>query len=231
MTALIDADIIAFRSAASAEYESEEIAILRVEDMMMDILKNEPDHISFLTGPNNFRRVIYPEYKANRKDKPKPVHLTACRNYLINEYKAIVTDGYEADDALGFHQTDDTIIYSIDKDLKMIPGAHYNFVKKEYSEVTELEGLKSFYRSMLVGDTADNIFGIKGLGPVKAGKIIDPLETEEEMYEAVLDLYSDPQRFLMNADCLWIWRKEGELFTKRNAFYNENIPSRSIDEI
>lgn len=222
MTLLVDGDIVCFRCAAVSEHEPEEIALLRTDQMMMDLLSLDDSHIAFLTGPNNFRKIINPEYKANRKDKSRPIHLEACRNYLVNEYSAIITDGYEADDALGFHQTEDTIICSIDKDLKMIPGSHYNFIKKEYTEVSELDGLKSMYRSMLVGDTSDNIFGIKGIGPVKAAKIIDHLTTEEEMYETVLNLYNDPERFIMNANCLWIWRNLDETFSKRNAFYNEN---------
>jgi len=223
MTLLVDGDILCFRCAAVSEHEPEEIAILRLDQMMMDLLTKDDKHITFLTGPNNFRKAINPEYKANRKDKPKPVHLQACRNYLVQEYGAIITDGYEADDALGFHQTEDTIICSIDKDLMMIPGAHYNFIKKEYTEVSELDGLKSFYRSMLVGDTSDNIVGVKGIGKVKAAKIIDHLTTEDEMYEAVRFLYREEDgednegRFEMNLDCLWIWPKEGETFSKRYA--------------
>lgn len=221
MTLLVDGDICAFRCAAVSEHEPEEIAILRLDQMMMDLLTKDDKHITFLTGPNNFRKVINLEYKANRKDKPKPVHLQACRNYLVQEYKAIITDGYEADDALGFHQTEDTIICSIDKDLMMIPGAHYNFIKKEYTEVSELDGLKSFYRSMLVGDTSDNIVGVRGIGKVKAAKIIDHLLDEDDMYDSVHFLYRDEDgedneaRFEMNLNCLWIWRKEGETFSKR----------------
>ena len=78
-----------------------------------------------------------------------------------------------------------------------------------------MEGLKSFYRSMLVGDSSDNVFGVEKIGKVKAAKIIDPLTTGEEMYLKVVVLYSNPERFLMNADCLWLMRKEGEKYTNR----------------
>jgi len=144
-----------------------------------------------------------------------------CKAFLTTEYNAITTDGYEADDALGFNQTEDSIICSIDKDLLMIPGHHWNFVKKEHREVSELDGIKAFYRQMLIGDSSDNIFGVKGIGKVKAAKLIDHLETEDEMFKLVVDLYSDPERFIMNADCLWIWRKEKEHFTSRH-----DIPTR-----
>lgn len=215
MSALIDADIVAYRCAASAENEPVDVAIMRVDSMMMDILNKESSYLAFLSGDNNFRKEINPEYKANRKDMVKPIHLNTCKDYLIKEYNAIVTDGYEADDALGFNQTEESVIYSIDKDLLMIPGHHYNFVKHEYKEVSELEGLRAFYRQMLIGDTADNIFGVKGIGEVKAAKIINILEAEEEMFLTVKNLYDSYERLLMNLDCLWIMRKEGERYSHR----------------
>lgn len=245
MTALIDADIVAFRCAPTAENDPVEIALIRTDGMMRDILSREEDYMAFLTGsPSkypftekpNFRYVINPEYKANRKDYVPPKHLDACRKFLIEEYGAIVTEGYEADDALGMAQTEDSVIYSIDKDLLMIPGHHYNWVNQTYKEVSELDGLRSFYRSLLTGDRSDNVFGISGIGPVKASKIINQLETEEEMYQVVYDLYKDPQRFSMNCNCLWIWRQFEITYTKRmerrenQELYNER-PSRRESEV
>ncbi|HET8688061.1 MAG TPA: hypothetical protein VFM18_15610, partial [Methanosarcina sp.] len=192
-----------------------DIAVLRADLMMREVLSREDNYLAFLTGDNNFRYKINPNYKANRKDKPRPRHLTACKDFLVSEYKAIVCDGYEADDALGFNQTNETTIYSIDKDLMMIPGCHFNFVNGEYTEVSELDGLKAFYRQMLIGDTSDNIHGVAKIGKVKAAKHIDHLESEKEMAHVVMDLYNDVERFIMNANCLWIMRKEGETYSKR----------------
>jgi 5'-3' exonuclease len=222
---LIDADIIAYRCAASAENENLDVAISRTDSMMMELLSFDDKYLSFLSGENNFRKIINPEYKANRKDIIKPIYLNDCKQYLIDEFKSIVTNGYEADDALGFNQTEESVICSIDKDLLMIPGMHYNFVKKEYHEVSELDGLKAFYRQMLIGDSADNIFGVKGIGKVKAAKLIDPLNTLEEMQEVVSQLYvleGSLNRFWMNTDCLWIQRKENERFT---TWYENNQKS------
>lgn len=224
-TLLIDADIYAFRAAASAEEEDVDVAIMRLDNMMTDILSYGDSYRSFLTGSQhnypitdvvNFRKIINPEYKANRKDLIAPIHLDMCRKYLIEEYNTEVVIGMEADDALGINQTEETVIVSIDKDLLMVEGMHYNFVKKEYHEVSELDGLKAFYRQMLIGDSSDNIFGVKGIGKVKAAKLIDHLETREEMDNLVADLYdNNPERYYMNADCLWIMRKENERFTNR----------------
>jgi 5'-3' exonuclease len=221
MTLLVDADIVAYRCAASAENDPLDVALVRVDVMMRDLLDKDDSYLCFLSGPKetNFRYTINPDYKANRIGVPKPKWLAACKDFLINEYHATITHGCEADDFLGIHQTADTVICSIDKDLLMIPGAHFNFVTQKFSEVSELDGLKQFYRQMLIGDTSDNIFGIKGIGKVKAGKLIDPIETEEELFSIVWQLYaqtafSEGERFWMNADCLWIWRKHGETYSK-----------------
>jgi 5'-3' exonuclease len=228
-TILVDADIVCYRCAASAENEPQEIAIVRTDILMKNILQHGDSYLAFLSGPKetNFRYTINPEYKANRKDKVDPKHREVCKQFLIQEYGAITTTSGEGDDALGIHQTEDTIIASIDKDLLMIPGHHWNFVKEEYKEVSELDGLKAFYKQMLIGDPSDGIKGIDGIGKVKAAKFIDQLDNEVEMYQQVFSLYTGiapkfitltniiDNRFNMNANCLWIMRNEEETYSKR----------------
>lgn len=104
-------------------------------------------------------------------------------------------------------------IASLDKDLKQIPGRHYNWRKDEFDIVHPVDGLRSFYRNMLIGDTADNISGVDGIGKVKAGRIIDDLESEEDMFNAVRALYKDDARLLMNGQCMWLWRKENDIWS------------------
>lgn len=222
MIALVDGDIVAFRCAAACENEPVEIALIRTYDMMQNILDEtgSDSYKCFLSGDNNFRYTINPDYKQNRKDKVDPIHRQACKDFLVSDWNAVVVDGYEADDALAMEQDLEeysTIICSIDKDLLQIPGNHYNFVKKEFCKISEVEGLRNFYKQMLIGDSSDNIFGIKGIGKVKAANLIDPLETELEMYELVQVYYEDSARFYMNADCLWLTRKQGETYSKRES--------------
>lgn len=222
MQALIDFDIVAFSMAASAENDPVEVAYMRIDQMIHSILDTTGANTyrGFISGGSNFRHEIYPEYKANRKDMVDPRWRSACKEYLVREWAAEVTDGYEADDALGINQTADTIICSIDKDLDQVPGLHYSWpiVRKgsivregKIYEVSEIEGLRSFYRSLLVGDRTDNIFGVDGIGKIKAAKMIDNLETEEEMFERVAELYQgDMDRLLVNGKCLWIMREENK---------------------
>ena len=213
MIALIDADIVAFRCAASCETEqyeesAKEIAVLRTDKLMREILyvTSADFYHAYLTGKGNFRKKINPEYKAHRKDKPVPKYLQDCKQFLIDNWNTELCEGYEADDALGTMQTKETIICTIDKDLDMIPGDHYNWVKNESYTISEVDGLRNFYKQLLIGDKADNIFGVAGIGTVKAERIIGPLDYEEDMYKVVSELYDDPKRLCMNMECLWIWQ-------------------------
>jgi hypothetical protein len=209
----IDADLVAYRVAATCNSTEEgvlDIALLRCDKTMQDIIDatDATQYRAFLTGKKNFRKLINPEYKANRKDTVPPIYLKECRNYLIEHWNAEVTAIGEADDYLGLHQSKDSILCSLDKDLDMIPGLHYNWVRGDIYEISEIEAIRHFYRQLLIGDRSDNIFGVVGVGKVKASKLLDHLETEQEMLEVVKSLYEDNERLCMNMQCLWIWRDE-----------------------
>lgn len=237
MQALIDGDIVAFRNAVSCEskdkvtgelhLEPVEIALIRTDIMMRNILRatKAETYKVYLSGSTNFRYTVCPEYKANRKDKINPVWLQQCKEFLVTEWGAIVCDHIEADDALGINQTPETIICSIDKDLKQIPGNHYNFVKEEFFSVTPLEGLQWFYQQLLIGDTTDNIIGIKGIGPVKAQKAINTCKDEVEMFQVVRDLYKDDARLAMNGKLLWILQEEEGIWNPQPLFAKTNANS------
>tara|TARA_B110000908_G_scaffold36129_1_gene43277 strand:- start:3809 stop:4531 length:723 start_codon:yes stop_codon:yes gene_type:complete len=220
MKLLIDLDPIVYRvgfatqhKMPDGEIEAEPIryALSTVKRFMNGLLKDTKaeHHKGFLTGKNNFRYTIDSEYKANRKGVGKPVHYQAIRDYLEKSYNTEIVDGKEADDALAENQTNDTAIATIDKDLLMVAGNHYNYVKKEWKKVSEKEGTKFFYKQMLMGDKVDNIPGIKGIGPKKAEKLLDETEREdwdklvEEKYE---EFFGDGwfNRMVQNTQLLWM---------------------------
>lgn len=233
MKALIDADIVAYRVACTLEDDdAEDFVYARAEDLIDNILVSTEatEYRLFLTGKNNFRYTIYPEYKAHRP-KEKPFWLEKCRQYLIATFNAEVVNGQEADDALGIAQTEDTIICSIDKDLLMIPGRHYNFVKDEFQEVTNDSGMRHFYMQCLTGDRSDNIKGIEQIGPKKAEKILIGCVTEQELFNAVRDAYSNDEEFLMNGRVLWIRRKENEDWKERfDTLIQEQVRRTSLED-
>ena len=237
-TALIDADIVAYRCSASCEkqgtvVEPPEVAIMRVDDLMQRILHETAayDYQAFLTGSNNFRYKYNVDYKANRKDTKKPEYLEQAREHLVVHWKAQVTDGHEADDSMGIEQTkspDTTIICTIDKDLLQVPGQHYNFIKQEFKTVSPKEGLFNFYWQTIMGDKSDNIFGFDGLARTTIPKKLEPLYeemqyasqmgTELDLLDIVSDRYNDNERLLMNARCLWIQREPNQIWDFPDGF-------------
>ena len=192
-TLLVDADILLWRVGATTNDVSEDIAKVRMNSYIDEIFHNSfcSDYRMFLTdSKGNFRVKIYPEYKANRVQE-RPKHYNALRDYLINFERAEIALGQEADDLLGIEQTSNTIIASIDKDLDMIPGKHYNFVKDLHYEVSNAEGKHKFWCQMLTGDNTDNIPGIRGIGPAKAKRILAGCNTDKEYKVATLAAYDD----------------------------------------
>lgn len=222
-TALIDGDIVAYRCAAASENEPQEVALLRASELMQRILNETKaeEYLVYLTGSNNFRYHYNPEYKANRKNTPRPKWLQDVREHLVVDWKATVEDEQEADDAMGIHQmaNKETIICSIDKDLLMIPGEHYDFVKGIHREQFSIPAIRHFYWQLIMGDRTDNIFGFDGKARQTVPKKLEPIMAELEscddeldMFGFVRDLYNDDDRLLMNGICLWIRRNEDEIW-------------------
>jgi 5'-3' exonuclease len=235
MRALIDGDIVVYRAAASAEKEEPWIALARADQTILDILADtKADSYSvYLTGTSNFRREIAESYKANRPDS-RPTHWQACRDFLMSQHKAQIIEGKEADDELGIQQDKiggSTILCSIDKDLLQIPGKHYNWVKKEFREVTPEEGVKQLYLQSLIGDRGDNIKGVDGLGPVKAGRALEGLSTPEEYYKACRELYNDDERYHLNLRLLYIWQKENDEWRPPQLAPGENPPTNRVSPL
>ena len=219
---LIDGDIISYRCAASCEPTKErqelldlDTAIQRADELVYRILDTcgASEYRVFLSGSENFRKLLSPSYKANRVQE-KPRYLDSVHDFLFKEWNAEVSAGCEADDRIGIAAKDDFIIASIDKDFKQIPGRHYNFVKDVHFEVTEQDAVRFFYGQMLIGDRSDNVSGVPGIGEVKAGRALQGL-SPEEMDSCVRDFYrrsfGDLDQFFCNHLLLRIVRSEEEL--------------------
>lgn len=217
MLALVDGDIVAYRAAAITEDSDLGLAIWHTENTLKRILEdvNASSHRIFLTGSDNFRYRLYPAYKANRIGKPRPKHWGPIKEHLITQWNADLTHGCEADDAIGvavYEAMQDTVVCSIDKDLQMLAGDHYNFVKREVTNVNETQANYNFWKQMLTGDRSDNIPGITGIGTVRAGRMLAvPESPERVVLEAYLEQANIVQ-FNQNAACLWIWRKQNDVW-------------------
>ena len=215
--AVIDGDIVAYRCAATAENDSEHIAKYRADDMLERILSQTAAQgfEIYLSGGDNFRKRLCPDYKANREGKPRPKWLEHCREHLVREWGSRITAGHEADDELAMASVrlgDRGIICSIDKDLYQIPGRHYNFVKEEWREITQSEGLYNFYWHVLVGDSADNIKGARGIGPKKATRLLSSCDTDSLFFNLCRGAFGDDYNYILTGTLIHLWRKPLDLW-------------------
>lgn len=214
---LIDADVLAYQACAGTEkvicFDGDNCfplgslaEALSSFDYRMTFLKttlNADDAILCFSGDagENFRRGIYPAYKANRVGKPRPVALAALRNCLINERGETVMrePALEADDLLGILssrlRTDgtETVVVSIDKDLRSIPGLFFNIGKPEegIQTISQEEADRWFMMQALMGDMTDNYPGCPKFGPATAARALDAVApTPEAMWPVVVDAYA-----------------------------------------
>tara|TARA_Y100000385_G_scaffold283268_1_gene339118 strand:+ start:650 stop:1372 length:723 start_codon:yes stop_codon:yes gene_type:complete len=223
---LIDGDIIAYRAAFSTEQMGSQDTKDKVDDLIEYILEHtallpyeiDIDYTVYLTGKENFRYSIaksYP-YKGNRKSVQKPRHLQTARDHMESKYKAVISKGEEADDLIAKEAARldyKACVASIDKDMLQIPCWHFNIVRGDYLQVEPFGGIKFFYTQILTGDTADNIVGLFRVGPVKAKKILEDAETEEDLWDCVVKAYDgNEDRVLENARLLWLRREEEEIW-------------------
>lgn len=221
MKALIDGDILVYRIGFASEDEPESIAMARCSEFIEDLIlfNGFGEYQGYLTGKKNFRNeiAVTAPYKGNRKSA-KPKHYQLLRDYMESAWAFTMIEDQEADDAIGIAayemEVGEYCICSIDKDLDMLRGDHYNFVKDERYFITEEEGIKNFYKQLLMGDRVDNIIGIKGIGTVKAERLLKECKNENEMYLAILEAYEgNAERVLENGRLLWIRRQHNQLWT------------------
>lgn len=187
--ALIDSDIVAYRAAVLTPDSSdsqEAVALFdRIFSVWMDISSADCG-IHCLSSPFGYRQKAWYDYKANRRDIPRPKHLKAVRDHALAK-GAIVHTGWEADDIMGFLQTmphgEKTIIVTVDKDLDQVSGLHCNPDKGIRYTVDTDTAEKYKWIQVLTGDPTDNYPGVKGIGIKKANKILEDVEGD---FEAVV---------------------------------------------
>lgn len=168
------------------------------------ILENEVDRIlvAFDLKAKTFRHNMYEGYKATRKGMPQELasQMPILKNMLkLMNIKTLELEGYEADDIIGtLCQNKDTknFILTGDKDsLQLISNnTEVWLTRKGISEIEkfDLKHLKEVYNLVpsqitdlkaLMGDSSDNIPGVKGVGEKTALNLLYEHSTIENLYQ------------------------------------------------
>lgn len=182
MRLLLDGDIIAYSMACAVEGNQGDSLDLQesIADMVARWTRIDPeqeaDIVIALSKGRSFRYDTYPGYKKHRQDQPDPLYRAEAMQILRDEYYCADQDKLEGDDILGILSTEkpnQSVIVSIDKDLRQIPGYYFNPQKMEKAEYIDPgQALFNFHMQWLMGDPGDGYPGIPKVGPVKAGNFL-----------------------------------------------------------
>lgn len=200
-------------------------AVYGFTNMLLAVWKEyNPDYfIMTFDAGDTFRHKLYHDYKATREKMPDDLpHQITRIEQLVKAFNMPVftKEGYEADDLLGTLATQaaaqgiETLIVTGDRDAFQLVGPHIKVVypggqnrfneRKLYDETAvkerfgvppgQLVDLKA-----LVGDTSDNIPGVRGIGDKTAAKLLQQYGTLESIYDH-LDEISPNVRTKLEAD-------------------------------
>ena len=169
------------------------------------------DYTLYVGGQDNFRKELYPEYKATRQKSPpmrKLVHDYVCWKY---KERVVQAHGCEAEDfclAAVMEDVNNHVCGMVDKDLTTQSGLFFNYQKMEKG-VFFISKTQAFYNlccQLLHGDRqTDNIVGInfiskeikekygvggKSIGEATATKLLDDVKhCKLLMKERLIDVY------------------------------------------
>jgi len=253
-TLLIDADVLAFEASVVSEESiqwKEELwtvhadmalakarVINRIEEFKEN-LKAE-NVVLCLSDRANFRRKLNPEYKANRSKSRLPIILRQVKQWIIDELDGVLWANLEADDVISILATDkamdeETIVVSIDKDFKSVPGIFFDYNRGEYHQPSEEEADNYHLIQTIAGDHTDGYSGVPGVGVVKAKRMLDGCGYT---WETVVGAYEDKglteQDALMNAWMARLLRADNYCFrtnTIKKLWIPKNYQTKDILEI
>lgn len=179
-------------------------AVYGVLSMLLKLMsEHKPSHLFFArdTKDGSFRKELYPLYKANRSEPPEElIPQFPLIDKLIEkmEVKSLTVPRYEADDVIASavvqwrNYFDEIYIASGDKDLMQFVDDKVRILDTMKDkifgekEVFEKMGVRPDqivdYLSM-VGDTSDNVPGMKGIGEKGAAKLLEEYGTLENCFD------------------------------------------------
>jgi DNA polymerase-1 len=242
---LIDGHALAYRAyfgmpATFSTSEGEPThAVYGFTNMILAVWKEyNPDYfiVTFDLG-DTFRHKMYTEYKATREKMPDDLRTQIARiEQLVKTFNMPVftKEGYEADDLLGTLATQaagrgiEALIVTGDRDAFQLVGQNIKVLisgrkfsdREVYDEARVAERYGVTPKQLidlkgLVGDSSDNIPGVKGVGEKGGAKLIQTYNTLEDIYDN-LDQIAKGTRAKLEAD-------------RENAFLSRNLGRIIID--
>ncbi len=179
-------------------------AVFGFTKMLINIIaKNQPKYmaVAFDAGKHTFRHNLFADYKGTRK--PMPDELRAQLPIVKEVLKqmnitTIEIPEIEADDIIGSLSKKydiDKVLISGDRDLLQLINPHCRvwLTQKGLTDVADLDeaGLKEKYgiepyqvieMKSIMGDSSDNIPGVKGIGEKTATKLITEYANLDNIY-------------------------------------------------
>ncbi|MBN2618256.1 MAG: DNA polymerase I [Spirochaetales bacterium] len=195
-------------------------------------------------GPT-FRNEIFPDYKANRSAAPEDLieQFPVIINILEElEIPSIAVPGYEADDIIGTLVTKceeegrESFIISGDKDLMQLLSNKTSMLRPDGKGGFSLYTPETVLNEKLVrpdqiidflslmGDTADNIPGVKGIGEKTASKLLEQFGTLEGIYENIDSIKAKGEKTKLIAG------KESAFLSKDLVKLDTNCPINKMPE-
>lgn len=259
--ALIDGDIVLHRCAivfdspvkalGKGTYQFDlKNAVKNARGMLRSIAESvgADRSVVCLSSPANYRKTVCPTYKGNRTGR-KPILFNELRRKLVesDKFETFERPELEADDIMGILATkrlksfpeERKVICSIDKDLRTVPGLHWNWDKQmdgfdEPDEVEPYDAELFFHRQILTGDPTDGYAGCPGIGPKTAEKVLYEGMPEDEFWPAIVAAYEKEglaeEDALVTARCARILRAgEYDFKTKEPVLWTPPSSETSTD--
>lgn len=189
-------------STSKGEYTNALTGFMNIYLKELEAVQPDCAAVAFDLKAPTFRHKSDAAYKANRKGMP---HELALQMPLIKEIladlgvKTLECEGFEADDILGtlseiFGNGDECVILTGDRDSLQLVSESCTvrlatnretvvYTPDKFREDYGLEPIQLIELKALMGDSSDNISGVKGIGEKTAAALIKEQGNVEQLYE------------------------------------------------
>lgn len=204
MLAIIDAESYIYKAACNCSTlcqlpDGKYIEAYSIEQGM-DWLRAELESLASRAGCSeyvlvvgnvgkNFRKVLNPNYKANRKNQKKPIMLDVLKQKVNIMMPIRYNKCLEADDTcrILLEQNKDAVLISIDKDLRTISGKVFDSYHDTIRYISPIQAEANFKRQLLMGDSADGYGGLPKVGKATADKLLAQGITIDDIAQMYID--------------------------------------------